>query len=327
VDIEFDDDFEGMEKPVVFNITNGSIGTSPSIIPLSLTRANSHLVIFSQDFQNILQDATEKGLVKKSKYNRPSKYTDMEEAQTVIGLKEALVILAGLSRRMTLESIHTLSQEWGVVDLYNQLIEQEKTRYQMINLMSQKHLDENPTTSMTQFLESLRTVNMAAEVRQKISANFNTNIDELKDIIAARNLTVDEQISLVHSLGQRSLFNSLIKPLDPMVSAVSDEETLWMCLHSWISQATEERTTEDLIKCLLKAGLSRQASEMKEKPDKSMEDSDIASFQNMSLKEKIGATAYNVFLPIITMTLTIAYMAFLYSSKQYTQFWILVFIQ
>ena len=71
VEIKFDDAFEGMEKAVVVNLTNGSIGTSPSIIPVSLTRANSHLIIFCEDFRNIFKDATEKSLVKMSKHDKP----------------------------------------------------------------------------------------------------------------------------------------------------------------------------------------------------------------------------------------------------------------
>ena len=52
VEIKFDEDFEGMESSVVFNLTNGCLGTSPSIIPLSLTRTNNHLVMFIEDFWN-----------------------------------------------------------------------------------------------------------------------------------------------------------------------------------------------------------------------------------------------------------------------------------
>ena len=77
VEIKFEDEFEGMEKAVVFNITNGSIGTSPSIIPVSLTRANSNLVLLCKDFRSMLKDAIDKGLLKMSKYDIPSTKTDI----------------------------------------------------------------------------------------------------------------------------------------------------------------------------------------------------------------------------------------------------------
>ena len=135
----FDDDFEGMEKKVVVNITNGSIGTSPSIIPLSLTRANNHLVIFSEDFREIFKDAVEKSLVKKSRYDIPTASPTPESgspAALSTGLKEASRVLASLARRMPLESVAALAEAWGVRDLYGQLVAQETTRGRLHSLWS-----------------------------------------------------------------------------------------------------------------------------------------------------------------------------------------------
>jgi hypothetical protein len=131
VDLKFDDKFEGMEKPVVFNLTNGSIGTSPSIIPLSLTRANRHLILFAEDFRNMLKDAADKGLVKKSKCHL-STHTDQntDSQQAAIGLCEASDTLSKLARQIPLEDIQLIAQEWGVEDLYVNLVTQEKTRFQ-----------------------------------------------------------------------------------------------------------------------------------------------------------------------------------------------------
>ena len=150
VEIKFEDKFEGMEKGVVINITNGSIGTSPSIIPLSITRANNHLVMFIDDFRNILKDATAKGLVKMSKYAKPSTDTDAEQTKISPDVLEAKDVLCSLSRRMPLHSINGLATQWGTEDLYNELLEQETTRFQMIEIMFNRHIGGNPTITLDQ---------------------------------------------------------------------------------------------------------------------------------------------------------------------------------
>ena len=126
-----------MESKVVFSVTNGSIGTSPSIIPVSLTRANNHLVIFTEDFRDIFKDATEKNLAKKSKIATAIPVSCSNAITSVsASVKEASAILASLARRLPLESIASLAQEWGVRDLYGQMVAQDKTRVQMIETLS-----------------------------------------------------------------------------------------------------------------------------------------------------------------------------------------------
>jgi hypothetical protein len=176
INVMFDDDFEGMENKVVVNITNGSIGTSPSIIPLSLTRANNHLVVFSEDFRDIFKDAVAKSLVKKSKYNLPSATQTPDPggapAELSTGLKEASSVLASLARRMLLESVAALAEEWGVRDLYGELVAQETTRARMVEALVQGHFAANPSTTVAEFVDTLDKVNMA-DVALSIFADNN----------------------------------------------------------------------------------------------------------------------------------------------------------
>ena len=108
LEIKIQDEFEGFEKSVVFNFKNDSTGTSTSIIPVSLTRVNSHLVIFSEDFRNILKDATDKGLVK-SKTDFQTIDTNAGDFQIPTSLAEASEILCSMARQMTLSSIQSLA--------------------------------------------------------------------------------------------------------------------------------------------------------------------------------------------------------------------------
>jgi hypothetical protein len=325
VEVKFDDDFEGMEKLVVVNITNGSIGNSPSIIPLSLTRANNHLVIFSEDFREIFQNAVEQNLMKRSKYDlSPTAQSDEDAVGTLsTGLKEASRVLASLARRMPLESVAALAEEWGVRDLYGQLVVQETTRGRMVEALAQKHFADNPTITLAQFVESLEGVNMSDAVAEKIKANLEYASKDMKERIEAKNLTDEEQVSLAHSLGQRNLFNSLTRPEDPVAQAVPDREALVMCLDTWTTNTT---TSEHLIECLLKAGLTQITADISEKLANNCAADDIASFKNMTLREKIGASAFDVFLPIAAMILTAVYMACIYSESDNTYFNILLFI-
>ena len=317
VDIRFDDDFEGMEKSVVINITNGSFGTTPSIIPLSLTRANHHLVIFIEDFRDILRDGSSKNLVKMSQHNlSPSLESILMEVKKAPGLQEAVDTLASLARDMPVTSIARLGQEWGVEELYQRMVSQNMTRWQMVKSMAHKFLETHPTT-MTLFLDSLTSVNMRHVVASKLMANLQDSTDDLKDRIVSKNLTANEQIELAHSLGQRSLFNCLTQPQDASVVAISDQDALAICVNTWKNQATEMTCTQDLIECLMLAGLSTIATHIKENIDNNLSDHGLASLTNMSLKEKIGATALDVFLPVLTTLLTLGYMTLLFSDKTF----------
>ena len=102
VTIKFDDEFEGMESKVVFGLTNGNIGTSPSIIPVCLTRANEILVVFIEDFRDIFKDATERHVVKKSMYTATNSTSEPEMTNASApaisaSVKEASSILTSMA--------------------------------------------------------------------------------------------------------------------------------------------------------------------------------------------------------------------------------------
>ena len=307
--VKFDYEFEGMESKVVFSVTNGSIGTSPSIIPVSLTRANNHLVIFTEDFRDIFKDATEKNLAKKSKIATAIPVSCSNAITSVsASVKEASAILASLARRLPLESLASLAQEWGVRDLYGQMVAQDKTRVQMIEALTNEYLQNNPEVSLPEFLEILASVNMDSAVKNKMKDNLTTATNDLKERVKANTLTGDEMVGVAHSLGQRSLFTSLTRPLQP--PALPDQEALLSCLQAWQDQATEMTSSDDLLACLRNVRLFSMAGEIKAKLENSVDD-DMDSFENMTLKDKIGATAIDVFLPVLTTLLTIAYLALL----------------
>ena len=340
VDIKFDDDFEGMEKSVVFNMTNGSIGSKPSIIPLSLTRANNHLVIFIQDFRDIFQDASKMNLVKTDQKNiSPTLETNPHKGQMAPGVREASEILASLSTNISLDSVEKLVKEWGVEDLYQQLIQQNKTRWQMIKILTQQLFKTQTTLTMSQFMDSLATASMmnAATrvpltrsltlrdvVAEQIKLNIEYITDDLKGRITARNLTDNEQIELAISLGQGNLFNLLTRPQDPNTLAISDHNALATCVDTWRSQATQMTSTEEVINCLVKAGLSKIAVQIKQKLENQTGNNDIASFANITLQEQIETTVFDVFLPIVCIMFTTIFLILLYSNYMHTQFMILL---
>ena len=340
VDIKFDDDFEGMEKSVVFNLTNGSIASSPSIIPLSLTRANNHLVIFIQDFRDIFMDASKLNLVKVDPKNLPIYLAaDQNETGTSTGLQEASSILASQSTKISLDSMAKLAKEWGIEALYQQLLKQNKTRWQMINMLTQEIFKTRPSLTLADFMDSLGTVNMMNcatrvpltrtftmrdVVAEKLKLNLEQSIDDLKSRITARNLTDNEQIELAQSLGQRNLFNLLTRPLDPKVIAVADQHALVTCVDTWGNQATEHTSTEELINCLLKSGLIRIAAQIKEKLENPTANYDIASFANFSIRERMGTTAFDIFLPIFCIISTVVFLVLLFCNIRHAEFWTLL---
>ena len=326
IDIKFDDDFEGMEKMVVFSLTNGSIGSTPSIIPLSLTRANNHLVMFIEDFRDIFISATRENLVKMSQHDLPpAQKAENLDTKAPKGLQEAADILASLAREMPVESFARLADEWGLKDMYQKMVIQNKTRWQMTKSMTQK-LMENCCLSLAEFMESLTLVNMRDPVARKLEANLTDSTEDLKTRIVSMNLTDNEQIALAHSLGQRSLFNCLTRPQDPAVSAMSDQEALICCVDTWRNEAKELTSNDELINCLLKAGLTSIGAQIKEKLETLTVDDDIKSFANMSMKKKIETTAFNVFLPVVSIIVTAIFMILLYCSSLQAQFWVLLLV-
>ena len=176
LEITFDEDLEGMESSVVFNLTNGCLGTIASIISLSLTHANSHLVILIQDFRDILREADNKALVKMSQQNLPMSLELLStDVQTSQGLEEATDILASLAREMTVETIARLGKEWGVGDHYQQMVTLNRRRWTMIQKMTKKPLETSPSMSMANFLESLRPVSMRdLECAQAIGEQYSS---------------------------------------------------------------------------------------------------------------------------------------------------------
>ena len=128
-----------MEAPCIFNLTNGNIGKSATIIPLSLTRATSHLVIFSEDCRDIFKDAQKKNLLKQSSWGQSS---EVEETEHNLGLQEAACILTGFARRLSLKSIASLAREWRLEELYEQLASQEMTRLQMVQTLATAFLEQ-----------------------------------------------------------------------------------------------------------------------------------------------------------------------------------------
>ena len=142
VEIKFSQEMEGMEKKVVFNLTNSSIGLYPMMIPLSLTRANNHLVIFCGDDKNILKDAADKGLVKKSTHGVPEDVSQPVETLTRVGLEEAMMILCSLSRTIQLPEIRKLASEWAVLEQYEELARQKHPRYHIIKTMSRVYMEK-----------------------------------------------------------------------------------------------------------------------------------------------------------------------------------------
>ena len=319
VGIKFYEEFEGMESSVVFNLTNGSLGTSPSIIPLSLTRANNHLVIFIEDFRDILKEAGTKNLVKMSQQHLPLLLEPLSRNAQTAGLQEAADILASLAGEMTVATIARLGQEWEVEDLYQQLVTRNSTRWMMIKKMTQQLLETCPTMPMEDFVESLRSVSMGDAMINKLKANLWVSTDVLKDMIVSRNLTDNEQIELALRLGQRSLFNSLTRPLDATMMAVSDQEALVTCVDTWRSQTTDLTSTQDLLQILQNSGLFEIASEIKAKQQNNTSSDNMQSLANWSLVENIGTTAADIFLPILTNLLTIAFMVLLFTNKHFNQ--------
>ena len=324
VDIKFDDDFEGMEKSVVFNLTNGSLGSTPSIIPLSLTRANNHLVIFIEDFMDILKDGCKKNVVKMSQHNIPSSMAtaDVTHATTATGLKEAIIILKSLARQIPVESIARLAEQWGLQDMHKEMVAQSDTRWNMISAFTQKLQENHPTETMAEFMDTMGRINMDNAIFAQIQTNLQECTSFLKESITACILTDNEQIALAKNLGQRSLFNILTRPQDPGMAAVSDQEALVTCVDTWRNKAT---CTEDLINVLLRSGLSGLSSGIEEKLADDTSNEDIASYKSRSIREVLGATAIDVFLPVITTILTMVYLATLYPSS-HEKFWILLFL-
>ena len=182
------------------------------------------------------------------------------------------------------------------------MIGQKLTRFKIIKLMYEAYKTQNPEIRMTQFIETLRAVEMTEAVKNKMSENLNANITTLKELIAVGHLVKDETVALAHSLGQKDFFNSLTQPADPATPAILDKDALIRCLDMWKSEAKEITSTDKLIKCLLKAQLSMIATDLTYK----MDDSDIESFvdADVSRREKILTALFDLILPSVTVILT-----------------------
>ena len=267
VDCKLNDQFEGMEKKCVFSITNGSIGTTPHIIPVSLTRANNHLVLVIEDFRDILKDAVAKNLVTMRKALHVLTEEDTRSAQEAMlmsGVREATAVLASNEGTNSSGSIKSLAGGWNLVDFYNQLVAEKKSAHEVVWAVVMKHVEDNPAFTVHQLLAALHP-EKAALVKEKLRAHLSFNVDDLSNRTIAGTLTVDEQMDLADNLGKMTLFDSLTRTDDPAVVALSDPEATLQCLERWTTEATAGTTTEELVKCIPGEVVARIREEIERK--------------------------------------------------------------
>ena len=281
--IKFNDEFEGLESSVIINLTNGSLNTYPSLVPLSITRANSHLIMFLEDYRGIMKEACQRGLAIKSTQGVQEEEIEVLEAQTVVGLQEVIDFFCSLGRTLTLPSIQSLARDWNMEEYYNQLVGENRTRFVILKEMCQRFTEENPGISVQLFFENIRCTNITDEVNAQIFHNLVRNIQKVKDSIPV--MTSDQIISLAHTLGYKNSFNSLTCPEDSTTPALSDQAALETCLDLWKVRDGE------LIGCVFKAKLN----EFSEQLHNDFGNFDIASYKDLSISEKttIG------FLPLL----------------------------
>ena len=267
VDCKLNDQFEGMEKKVVFSITNGSIGTTPYIIPVSLTRATNHLVLVIEDFQDILKDAVAQNLVTMREAIHVVTEGDArsaQEAMLISGVKEATAVLASNEGNISSGSIESLARGWNLVDFYNQLVAEKKSTQEVVWAVVKRHVEDSHAFTVHQLLDALHP-EKASLVKEKLRAHLSFNVDDLSNRTTAGTLTVDEQMDLVTNLGQKTLFDSLTRTDNPAVLALSDQEATLQCLERWTNKATVGTTTEELVKCIPWEAMARIREEIERK--------------------------------------------------------------
>lgn len=311
------DEFEGMESPHVFCLVNGSLGSCPSILPLALTRANSHLVVLSQDFRNIMQEAVDRRLAKRGQHGMV--LPPLLHSLPPTGVKEVVEILCSQARILSPESLGLLATTWGVEEEYRRQGQQGRSRHLVMQALLAAYQVSQPDLTIEKLINSLTCISdidLAQRVKDKLSSNLTMMMRELQDRIVARHLTADAQVELAHSLGQRQLFNSLTQPTDPSVPAVEDTEALVTCLKAWESGATGLLTTEDLFNCLLKTGvLTMIVDEMRKLLENSSNNDEQRTNLGINMKEALVAADIDVLLPIFKTIMSFIFLVLLFNSS------------
>ena len=266
ISVKFQREFEGMESCVVISLVNGSLRDCPSILPLSLTRANSHLVIFCEDFRGILKDALDKRLVHASG-PRESHAGDDSLAiggEVQPGVKEAARMVIEKAEGLTMEEIESLAGEWGLGESYVDLVNLAGSRRSILKGLVDKYLEGNTRMDLGQFLDSLVCTRLKGTITSKLKVNMNIVKDELIAKIDTGHLQLAEQLELADQLGHRELFNLLTRPMDAGLDAISDQKALIQCVNVWAEGTTKIPTSEDLFQKLTKCGLSGMVAQARE---------------------------------------------------------------
>ena len=97
---------------------------------------------------------------------------------------------------MTPQSVAALAQTWNLQDLHRGMEGREIPRQRILKVLCAKHLKDNNTISLPQFLDSLRRADMEDVVRSKITGTFENNFSKLKNVVRASSLTDKENIAL-----------------------------------------------------------------------------------------------------------------------------------
>ena len=142
-------------------------------------------------------DAVDKNLVKMSKYGGPVEQHPINHDAAdprATGLQEAALILARQARKIPLDSVTKLAEEWDQQDLYQQLVRQKMTRFQMISAMTAKLFESTRRITMIQFVESLEVANMKNNVVRELKTNLQNSAKE-GETEAFHYIPCDEQIA------------------------------------------------------------------------------------------------------------------------------------
>ena len=86
-------------------------------------------------------------------------------------------------------------------------------------------------------------------------------------------------------------------------------------MDAWKSNTAQVTSSDELVKCIQKARLFQIATDLEYKID----DSDIESLRDMSRTEKILTSVFDVILPFITILVTLALLAVLFTGGKSSQ--------
>ena len=299
IPVKLHQQFEGMESLVVISLTNGSLRDCPTILPLSLTRATSHLVIFCQDFRGILQEAVDCRLLQAStlyggQVGPESRSADLE---TEAGVKEATQLLIGQADRCGMEEIESLARAWGLGELYIGQVQLGSSRHSILKGLVDKYLSEVSRMSLRHFLDSL-VGRLKGSIPAQLEVNLNIVREELISKIDTGHIKATEQLELAEQLGYREHFNNLTRPTDSTTTPISDPAALIQCLNAWAEQSAKSPTSEDLFAFLTNAGLPGLVTGMRELLPRHQEDGQVVR------ETSVGNTAFQVFPSAIANIVT-----------------------